>query len=96
MGFRGGQVGAAYDYKAYPWMGDVYHLLRKYTLVNMGFDLAEEEVVSFLNSEIITRYVKDVFRDITYHFNITQLKLLPLPTNEELKEIIFSYKFMLT
>ncbi len=88
LGFRGDrQVGAAYDYKAYPWMGDVYHLLRKHTLINMRFDLTDEEVVSFLNSEIIKRYVKDVFRDITYHFNITQLKLLPLPTKEELKKL---------
>jgi len=92
LGFRGnGQVGAAYDYRAYPWMGDVYHLLRKHTLTNMQFDLTDEEVVKFLNSDIITKYVKDVFRDITYHFNITQLKMLPLPTKSELmklKEVI--------
>jgi len=88
LGFRGdGQVGAAYDYRAYPWMGDVYHLLRKHTLTNMQFDLTDEEVVEFLNSEIIKKYVKDVFRDITYHFNITQLKLLPLPTRKELKKL---------
>lgn len=88
LGFRGnGQVGAAYDYKAYPWMGDVYHLLRKHILINMGFDLSDEEVIEFLNSEITRRYVKDVFRDITYHFNITQLKMLPLPTKEELKKL---------
>jgi len=89
LGFRGdGQVGAAYDYKAYPWMGDVYHLLRKHTLINMQFDLAEEEVVEFLNSEVIKKYVKDVFRDITYHFNITQIKMLPLPTKSELKQLL--------
>ncbi|EDP73371.1 TaqI-like C-terminal specificity domain-containing protein, partial [Hydrogenivirga sp. 128-5-R1-1] len=64
-----------------------YHLLRKRTLINMRFDLTDEEVVSFLNSEIIKRYIKDVFRNITYHFNITQLKLIPLPTKEELKKI---------
>ncbi|HIC96904.1 MAG TPA: DNA methyltransferase [Aquificaceae bacterium] len=88
LGFRGNrQVGAAYDYKAYPWMGDVYHLLRKRTLINMRFNLSDEEVVEFLNSEIIRRYVKDVFRDITYHFNITQLKMLPLPTKEEFKKL---------
>ena len=87
LGFRNnGGVGAGYDYKAYPWMGDVYHLLRKHTLMNIKFDLSEEEVVSYLNSEIIRRYVKDVFRDITYHFNINQLKILPLPTKDELKK----------
>ncbi len=89
LGFRGnGQVGAAYDYKAYPWMGDVYHLLRKHTLINMQFDLTDEEVVEFLNSEIIKRYVRKVFRDITYHFNITQLKMLPTPTRSELKRLL--------
>ena len=88
LGFRGdGQAGAAYDYRAYPWMGDVYHLLRKHTLINMNFDLKDIEVVDYLNSEIIKKYVKDVFRDITYHFNITQLKLLPLPTKKELKRL---------
>jgi len=88
LGFRGnGQIGAAYDYKAYPWMGDVYHLLRKHQLINRNFDLTDEEVVDFLNSEIIRKYVKDVFRDITYHFSITQLKLLPLPTKKELEKL---------
>jgi adenine-specific DNA-methyltransferase len=53
----------------------------------MQFDLTDEEVVEFLNSELVKRYVKDVFRDITYHFSITQLKMLPLPTKEELKKL---------
>ncbi len=93
LGFRGDkQVGAAYDYKSYPWMGDVYHLLREHTLVTRGFDLMDEDVVSFLNSEIIKRYVKDIFRDITYHFNITQLKLLPLPTRAETEKIYNEFK----
>jgi adenine-specific DNA-methyltransferase len=88
LGFRGNrQIGAAYDHKAYPWMGDVYHLLRKHTLTITKFDLDDEEVVKFLNSEIIRRYVNDVFRDITYHFSITQLKLLPLPTKDELRKL---------
>lgn len=88
LGFRGnGRLGAAYDDKAYPWMGDVYHLLKKNTLINSKFDLKEEEVINFLNSEIIKKYLKDVFRDITYHFNITQLKVIPLPTKKELNKL---------
>jgi len=88
LGFRGsGQIGSAYDYKAYPWMGDVYHLIRKRTLTNRKFDLNDEEVVNFLNSKIIRNYIKDVFRDITYHLSITQLKILPLPTKNELKKL---------
>jgi adenine-specific DNA-methyltransferase len=95
LGFRGnGQVGAAYDYEAYPWMGDVYHLLRKHTVINMKFDLTDEEVVEFLNSEIIKKYVKDVFRDITYHFNITQLKLLPLPTKVEMEKLYNGFEYL--
>ena len=89
LGFRGdGQIGAAYDYRAYPWMGDVYHLLRELTLTNRNFNLTDEEVVNFLTSQIIKRYIKDVFRDITYHLSITQLKILPLPTREEMKELV--------
>ncbi len=85
LGFRGSKrLGCAYDSRAYPWMGDVYHLLRKHTLTNRGFDLSEEEMVSFLNSELVDRYIREVFRDITYHFSITQLKVIPVPTREEL------------
>lgn len=88
LGFRKDKkIGVAYDYKAYPWMGDVYHLLRKDTLNNLKFDLNDEEVISFISSDIIKRYVEDVFRDITYHFSITQLNILPLPTREELKRL---------
>jgi len=93
LGFRGnGQVGAAYDYRAYPWMGDVYHLLRK---EGTELDLSDEEVVEFLGSDLIRRYIKDVFRDITYHLNITQLRILPLPTRKELgrlREVVESWK----
>ena len=86
LGFRkGGQIGAAYDYKAYPWMGEVYHLLKKNSIDSNNFDLCENEVVEFLNSEIMKKYIHDSFRDITYHFNITQLKSLPLPSKEDLK-----------
>ncbi len=88
LGFRGdSQVGAAFDDKAYPWMGDVYHLLRKHTLTNLNFDMSDNEVVEYLNSILVKRYIKDVFRDITYHLSITQLKIIPLPTKEELKKI---------
>lgn len=89
LGFRGDkQLGAAYDDKAYPWMGEVYHLLKKETLINNDFELSDKEIVNFLNSDIIKKYLNDVFRDITYHFNITQLKSIPLPKNKkELKKL---------
>ncbi|NPB02980.1 MAG: N-6 DNA methylase, partial [Thermotogae bacterium] len=88
LGFRGNRrIAAAYDHRAYPWMGDVYHLVRRRTLTNMEFDLGEDEIVEFLNSLIVGNYVRDTIRDITFHFNITLLKLLPMPTREELRKL---------
>ncbi|MBC7329472.1 N-6 DNA methylase [bacterium] len=79
LGFReGGKVAAGYDHKGYPWMGDVYHLIRKNSLFT--FDMNEREVVEYLNSEYVSRYVKEVYREITYHLSITQLENIPLPT----------------
>ncbi len=88
LGFRGNrQIGSAYDSKAYPWMGDVYHLLREYTLTNGNFNLTDEEMVNFLNSDIVSRYINEVFRDITYHLSITQLSIIPIPTKKELEKL---------
>lgn len=88
LGFReSGRVAAAYDEKCYPWMGDIYHLLRKNDLFSSGFDLNDSEVLEYLNSNYLRKYVKDVYREITYHLSITQLKNLPLPTRKEWQEI---------
>jgi adenine-specific DNA-methyltransferase len=86
LGFReGGKVAAGYDHKGYPWMGDVYHLIRKSSL--FAFDMDEREVVEYLNSEYVSRYVKEVYREITYHLSITQLENIPLPTRNEWEEM---------
>ena len=90
LGFReDGRVGAAIDEKCYPWMGDVYHLLRKNDLYSFSreFDLSDQEVVEYLNSDYVKRYVKDTYREITYHLNVTLLKSLPLPKRKEWQEI---------
>ena len=88
LGFReNGKVGAAIDEKCYPWMGDIYHLLRKNDLFNIEFDMSNSEIVEYLNSDYVRKYVKDVYREITYHLSITQLKSLSLPTKEEWQEI---------
>lgn len=88
LGFReGGRVAAAYDERCYPWMGDVYHLLRKSNLFNLNFDMSEQEVVEYLNSDYVKRYIRDTYREITYHLSITQLKNLPLPDKKEWKKI---------
>lgn len=87
-GFReNGKVGAAYDEKCYPWMGDVYHLLPKNDLFLNDFDLSDTEILNYLNSDYVKRYIKDTYREITYHLSITQLKNLPLPTQREWEEI---------
>ncbi|MEO0289976.1 MAG: TaqI-like C-terminal specificity domain-containing protein [candidate division WOR-3 bacterium] len=88
LGFReNGRVAAAYDKKCYPWMGDVYHLLRKNNLFSVDFDMKEQDVVEYLNSEYVRRYIKNVYREITYHLSITQLKNLPLPRKKEWERI---------
>jgi len=88
LGFReDGKVGAAIDEKCYPWMGDVYHLLRKNGLFSQKFDMSDEEIVEYLNSDYVKRYIKDTYREITYHLSITQLKNLPLPSKKEWEEI---------
>jgi adenine-specific DNA-methyltransferase len=88
LGFRGnGRVGAAIDERCYPWMGDVYHLLRKNNLFNARFDMSDAEVVDYLNSDCVRKYIKDAYREITYHLNITQLKSLPLPNRNEWVQI---------
>jgi len=91
LGFRkNGKVAAAIDQRGYPWMGDVYHLLRKANVFNTQFDMSDTEVVEYLNSDYVRKYVKDVYREITYHLSITQLINLPLPNKKEwgkIKEI---------
>lgn len=88
LGFReNGRVAAAYDEKCYPWMGDIYHLLRKTNLFNLKFDLDEAKVVEYLNSDYVKRYIKDTYREITYHLSITQLKNLPLPNKKAWQDI---------
>jgi adenine-specific DNA-methyltransferase len=88
LGFRkDGKLASAIDKKCYPWMGDVYHLIRKNDLINREFNLSDEEVVEYLNSDYVKRYVKDVYREITYHLSITQIKSIPLPTKKELEQI---------
>lgn len=88
LGFReNGKVGAAIDKRCYPWMGDIYHLLRKNNLFNNDFDMSNSKILNYLNSDYVRKYVKDVYREVTYHLSITQLKNLPLPDEKELQKI---------
>jgi len=38
-----------------------------------------KKIAEYLNSEEVQWYVKTLYKDITPHITITQLKLLPLP-----------------
>ena len=68
-------------------MGDVYHLFRKNDLFSNKFDMSDQEVVEYLNSDYVKKYIKDTYREITYHLSITQLKTLPLPSKKEWRDI---------
>jgi len=92
LGFReNGKVAGALDKRCYPWMGDVYHLLKKGDLFSSKFDMSDTEILEYLNSVYVQKYIKDTYRQITYHLSISQLKNLPLPTRKEW-EIIKSWR----
>ncbi|MBN1383383.1 MAG: N-6 DNA methylase [Elusimicrobia bacterium] len=88
LGFReDGRLAAAYDRKCYPWMGDIYHLSKKNDLFFANFDISEIDLLAYLNSDYVKRYIKETYREITYHLSITQLKNLPVPSDKEWKII---------
>jgi adenine-specific DNA-methyltransferase len=68
---KGGKLVAAVDKQCYPWREDI-HLVPK---VN-GLDL--DEITLYLNSEHVQQYMHMLYKDITPHVTITQLKQLPI------------------
>jgi len=68
---KAGAVVAAIDYKKFPWREEI-HLVPK----SPGIDL--EAVTEYLNSEGVQKYMKRLYRDITPHLTISQLKILPI------------------
>ena len=68
---KGGKVVAAVDRECYPWREDI-HLIPKVE----GVDI--DEVAAYLNSEEVQAYMRALYRDITPHITITQLRQLPL------------------
>jgi len=69
---KGGKVVAAIDERGYPWREEL-HLVPKKDGLNL------EAVVGYLNSSEVQDYMKSLYKEITPHLTITQLKLLPLP-----------------
>ncbi len=71
---KGGSVVAAVDDRCYAWREEI-HLIPK-------APLSVEEmkrIAEYLNSDEVQQYVKTLYKDITPHITITQLRLLPLP-----------------
>ncbi len=69
---KGARVVAAYDERCYPWREEM-HLVPRVASIN------ETQLVTYLNSELVQKYVRTLYRDIVPHLTITQLKLLPVP-----------------
>ena len=80
LGFRGrSRILANYDAKCYPWFGDVYHLIPSSEKLFTHSKINEIEVMEYLNSHYVSRYVTDKFRDIVYHLSSTLLGVIPIP-----------------
>jgi len=68
---KGGKVVAAIDTKCYPWREDIH-------LVPRAEDLDLDAITSFLNSNAAQQYMYSLYRDITPHTTITQLRQFPI------------------
>ena len=97
LGFHQGRLAAAYDYKAYPWMGDVYHLLSKtqksslFSNANDWKALSPDYLSHYLSSQLIGNYIKDKYRDFIYHVNKWQILKLPLLSKQAFQQVIKKY-----
>ena len=69
---KAGKVVAAIDTECYPWREEM-HLIPKIK----GVDIAK--ITQYLNSEEVQQYMRALYKDITSHVTMTQLKLLPIP-----------------
>lgn len=81
---KGGKVVAAIDHKKYPWISDVYLLLPKNGLfVSSNKANFLKEITYILNSPLMQIFMKTLYRDITPHTTLTQLKVIPIyPINK--------------
>jgi adenine-specific DNA-methyltransferase len=68
---KGGKLVAAVDKQCYPWREDIH-------LVPKTDDLNLDTITLYLNSEGVQQYMHTLYRDITPHVTITQLKQLPI------------------
>lgn len=71
---KGGKVVAARDERCYPWREEI-HLVPRHP----DNQVNEAALVAYLNSPELNRYVRTLYRDLSPHITITQLRLLPIP-----------------
>lgn len=76
---KGGKIFAAVENDAYPYVGDVYHLSPKIKSLRKNL----KELVQWLNSEELEKYMVTLYKEITPHTTATQLKRTPL--NKKIK-----------
>lgn len=69
---KGGRVVCAVEEKGYPWREEIHLMARDNSL-----DL--HKLCDYLNSAAVQQYVRTLYREITPHFTMSQLKALPLP-----------------
>lgn len=73
---KGGKLVAAIDDRGYPWREDI-HLVPKVD----GIDI--QKICQYLNSSEVQTYMRKLYKEITPHVTITQLKRLPVKNGEE-------------
>lgn len=83
---KGGKIVAAINTKKYPWISDVYFIIPKKDSCLFSMNrkpLKLEEITYILNSQLAQKLMKRLYRDITPHTTLTQLKIFPIYSKEE-------------
>jgi len=70
---KGGRIVAAVDERCYPWREEI-HLIPK---VPLSID-EMRRIAEYLNLDEVQKYVKILYKEITPHITITQLRILPI------------------
>jgi len=84
---KGGKVVAARDERCYPWREEIH-------LVQLHPDMVDEvALIAYLNSSELNNYFQILYRDLTPHLTMTQLRLLPI-LSDFVRERIYQMSFL--
>lgn len=72
-----GRYAIAFDEKNYAWMGDVYHLVLKKEKCYLRNKI-ENKIIKYFYEEDVNQYIRDKYRDITYHLSKSQIEKIPI------------------